>query len=67
VPEAAIDEHRDSRSGEDDVTPDRPTIWESNREVDPESAPGVVQRSADRQLRVRIPPAIAHHYAPRCI
>jgi hypothetical protein len=37
VPEAPVDEHREARSGEDDVGPDCAAAWNVNGEIDAEA------------------------------
>lgn len=62
MPEAAVDEDRDHRAGENDVGPaPQPRYW---REVDAVAQPGRMQEPADREFRPRVAWTLALHLPP---
>lgn len=60
VPKAAVDEHDDLPTGEDDVWPD-PLAANHQGKILPESESGAVQGSAERHLRTRVATPIRPH------
>ena len=62
VPEAAVDEHRYSRPGEDNVCSSAKTRFRCNGDSVPEAKP--VERAANVEFGFGVPRAIRLHVAP---
>jgi len=62
VPEAAIDEDRNSMTGEDDIRPDRPTLGQTQRKIDSKAQAAGMKCASERPLGTSIAPAVAPHH-----
>lgn len=64
MPEAAVDENRNSLLREDDVWSDSPRAGDPDRQVNTESKTGPVQRRSHRELKLGIASLVRAHDAP---